>query len=612
MIKKAIISSVILFFGFFQLHAQKVNSIESIDVSTCVYCNNTIIHSLGRSSAIGESTNATGLYSFASGIGSTASGDISTAIGYYSDATGLRAVAIGDNTEANGSNSLGIGVNVIANASGSIAIGSGTSLNALTNNITNSIFLGANSTTPSICVLPASGTNSYGFVGIGTTSPQHALEVNGDIKNYGNHIIANGKLGIGTSSPEADLQVDGLSRTQVMQITENANDGYVFTCIDKGGEGTWVDPITLGLWTQNASDIFYQNGNVGIGVSNPASLLHVNGVITASDIITGSFQLETVTESGAILTCDNSGNARWTSQNQAGVWKRDNKNVFLDESGTTFHVGINTDNPIGHLQIGDRWCMYDNVGSSKILSNNYIWDQTNGAVRMADGAAQSIKFSNSGVLQFCTAGYGLAGANIDYNYMEMDENGYVSMGKIDPQVNLDIKGDTMCKVRLFNDSNYESQIWVKNNQEGYGLGVDQNGIGHIYKDYDSPVSMMKFNDEGQIIIGSQPFTSGMNTYGLYVENGIQTTDVKISEVSSWSDFVFDDAYTLRDIKEMESYITENNHLPDIPTEEEVKRDGYTVSEMDAKLLQKIEELMLYVIEQQHEIDALKSALENQK
>ena len=61
---------------------------------------------------------------------------------------------------------------------------------------------------------------------------------------------------------------------------------------------------------------------------------------------------------------------------------------------------------------------------------------------------------------------------------------------------------------------------------------------------------------------------------------------------------------------MNSFILKNKHLPGIPTSEEVMKDGIDIGEMQGKLLQKIEELTLYVIKQQNEIDQLKEGLKN--
>ena len=72
-------------------------------------------------------------------------------------------------------------------------------------------------------------------------------------------------------------------------------------------------------------------------------------------------------------------------------------------------------------------------------------------------------------------------------------------------------------------------------------------------------------------------------------------------------FVFSDKYKLRSLKEVENYIEENNHLPDIPTADDVT-EGIALGEMNTKLLQKIEELTLYVIDLQKQVDDLKGQL----
>jgi hypothetical protein len=76
----------------------------------------------------------------------------------------------------------------------------------------------------------------------------------------------------------------------------------------------------------------------------------------------------------------------------------------------------------------------------------------------------------------------------------------------------------------------------------------------------------------------------------------------------WADFVFNSDYRLRPLSEVERFIKENNHLPDVPTETEVKDNGINLAEMNAKLLQKIEELTLYVIEQQKRIELLENEI----
>jgi hypothetical protein len=66
--------------------------------------------------------------------------------------------------------------------------------------------------------------------------------------------------------------------------------------------------------------------------------------------------------------------------------------------------------------------------------------------------------------------------------------------------------------------------------------------------------------------------------------------------------VFNKDYKLLPLNELTSFITNNNHLPEIPSEKEVLEDGVNMGEMNALLLKKIEELTLYIIKQQQQID----------
>ena len=81
---------------------------------------------------------------------------------------------------------------------------------------------------------------------------------------------------------------------------------------------------------------------------------------------------------------------------------------------------------------------------------------------------------------------------------------------------------------------------------------------------------------------------------LEVLGTIRATEVRVE--TGWSDFVFDKDYKLPTLQEVEDHINEHKHLPDIPSEAEVKENGVSLGEMQAKLLQKIEELTLYTIE----------------
>jgi hypothetical protein len=78
---------------------------------------------------------------------------------------------------------------------------------------------------------------------------------------------------------------------------------------------------------------------------------------------------------------------------------------------------------------------------------------------------------------------------------------------------------------------------------------------------------------------------------------------------TWADYVFEDDYELMPLSEVKEYIEENNHLPEVPSTSEVQEEGLDVGQMNELLLKKVEELTLYVIQQQEEIESLKSKIE---
>lgn len=90
-------------------------------------------------------------------------------------------------------------------------------------------------------------------------------------------------------------------------------------------------------------------------------------------------------------------------------------------------------------------------------------------------------------------------------------------------------------------------------------------------------------------------------YLLWVEKGIATEDLAITDVGDWSDFVFDDDYDLRTLDELAAYIKTHGHLPDMPSAEEVKSKGYSIHDINRKLLQKVEELVLYTLEREQKL-----------
>jgi hypothetical protein len=118
--------------------------------------------------------------------------------------------------------------------------------------------------------------------------------------------------------------------------------------------------------------------------------------------------------------------------------------------------------------------------------------------------------------------------------------------------------------------------------------------------------LMQVKGTGQVLIGNTNTPSG---YKLYVESGILTEKVKVAvkNTTNWADYVFDKKYKLLSLKEVEKYVKINKHLPNVPSAEEVVKEGIDMATMDAKLLEKIEELTLYVIQLNKKTEQLEKA-----
>lgn len=124
--------------------------------------------------------------------------------------------------------------------------------------------------------------------------------------------------------------------------------------------------------------------------------------------------------------------------------------------------------------------------------------------------------------------------------------------------------------------------------------------------------LMYVRKDGKMVIGNADPNTPFD-YKLYVEKGILTSRVKVAMPGSdWSDYVFAEDYQLMPLNEVAQFIATNKHLPSIPSAEEVDKDGIDLGAMDARLLQKIEELTLYVIELQKQNEHQQAQIEDLK
>ena len=133
---------------------------------------------------------------------------------------------------------------------------------------------------------------------------------------------------------------------------------------------------------------------------------------------------------------------------------------------------------------------------------------------------------------------------------------------------------------------------------GYAAGIASN-----LREY---LSIM---DNGTVHIGVNitDFTKG-DGYRLRVQGRVIAEEVRVSLVGAWPDYVFDKGYTLRSIDELAAYIKQHQHLPGIPKASELEREGLDVGDMQKKMMEKIEELTLYIIELKRENSSIREEL----
>jgi hypothetical protein len=157
------------------------------------------------------------------------------------------------------------------------------------------------------------------------------------------------------------------------------------------------------------------------------------------------------------------------------------------------------------------------------------------------------------------------------------------------------------------------RFWTNGPNSDYGIGVNAGTLlihtaGHDKIAFgwgsanDFKETMTFYSGSGQLGIG----TTNLGSYRLSVNGNIRSKEIVVE--GGWADYVFDKNYKLRPLDEVEKFIRENNHLPGIPSAREVEEKGLQVGDTQRKMMEKIEELTLYVIEQNKIIMQLKEEI----
>lgn len=201
--------------------------------------------------------------------------------------------------------------------------------------------------------------------------------------------------------------------------------------------------------------------------------------------------------------------------------------------------------------------------------------------------------------------------------------GNVGINNEDPSARLDVNGNVRINAR---DTEYtflslghqpNDQIIVDNTAAkhfggGYFFRVHNDNVTNQYLD------AMIIDENGNIGIGINPPQSKLDVAGkssfrdnMKVDAKLEAKEIKVT-LTPTADFVFEENYGLPKLKDVEKFIKENKHLPEVASAKTMEKEGVNVGEFQIKLLQKIEELTLYIIEQQKKIENLENKLSDKK
>ncbi|MEI9945321.1 MAG: hypothetical protein WDN26_14035 [Chitinophagaceae bacterium] len=139
-----------------------------------------------------------------------------------------------------------------------------------------------------------------------------------------------------------------------------------------------------------------------------------------------------------------------------------------------------------------------------------------------------------------------------------------------------------------------------NNVSGMGYAPNSSLLGIWYATSNAGTPLMSFTIDQKVGIG----TSDPGSYKLAVEGKIAAREIKVT-LASFADYVFDKKYKLLSLNNLEKFIQQNKHLPNIPSAKDVEENkGIELGDMNVKLLEKIEELTLYIIQLNKKIELL--------
>ncbi len=397
-------------------------------------------------------------------------------------------------------------------------------------------------------------------------------------------------LNIGTGTPVIGTfsGIDWSSGAKFMQVDKK--DGSIYNLL--GTSELSSVPYALytarsadAYWGLNGSNIYYNSGNIGIGTNTPDTRLAIK-TSAAGDVL-------------KIL--DNTDNTvaklRHTGNNSGALYLYDgsnNNSVFLYGLGTSFINGGSLG--LGTASVSNAKLQIEGTGTydAMVKLNN---TGTNGASFFMGSTNDAW---GGGVNQnLFVMGHGApASANID---LTINSLGYLGIGTTSPNAPLHVED----RIRIGEDPSYGA-VYGELIHEGGGNGfkINANAGGgwadmHLQTDGTTRVFI---ESAGNVGIGTTTLASG---YKLSVAGKVACEEVLVELSGSWPDYVFDEKYKLTSLEDLESEIKATRHLPGFPSAKDVEAHGIQLGDMQKRLVQKVEELTLYTIEQEKKINEMK-------
>lgn len=516
--------------------------------------------------SLGNSSSATGENSIALGYNALTISDHSFAVGYWSKADGLQSFAIGQNAYAksqayafgyyalaNCNQSMAIGKYVETQSSGAIAIGWSTNGYNLVNNKPYSLMVGFNSSVPTFYVGTSPSTSSAGKVGIGTSTPSTNL-----------HILSN----------------TGENALVYVQNTQFSGTMYAGLLLGNQSHGITADP-TNGLMFRTQKYYLFNDGNVGIGTSAPLTKLQVTGTSMFDKIGIGtSNPLADLQVNGSV------------SIGYETALPSQSKSLIVNG-----FVGIGTFAPGARLDV---------AGKIKTETLQLTTGFNTGYILMSDYQG------NASWTDPATANVGAWTKNGNNIYVAADKK--VGIGTETPAEPLHVSGNVLItgaikgghndwqSLNLYGNSNETdgARIMIGNSSAANGGFIKMFAVGTngSIEFSNQNIVLMSLRANNDIVIGNPENKANM------LVNGDITANLMRVNTQTWWDCVFEKDYKLQPLSEIEAYINQHKHLPEIPSEAEVKADGIDVAQMNALLLKKVEELTLYVIELEKRVEEI--------